>query len=90
VVDVCRAEFVLGEGLCRRVREGGAHGAEGVPPKPLGVDVRVVCENVALDLRQDPFAPYDLEGVQGCEGQQQVSQRRRVEHTRIEDDPPRE
>lgn len=51
----------------------GTHPGDGVLDEPAWVDVGVVVDDVAGELVEDLFAPSDVEGVEGGEGQEQVA-----------------
>ncbi len=52
----------------------------------VGVDVGVVGHDVAAQLLEDRLAPPDIERIRRGEGQQQVTQRRRVQDARVKND----
>jgi hypothetical protein len=85
-IDTVHVEFVAGSWLDERARERGAHRADGVETETCGVDVGVIGEDVAFDLGEDQLAPHDVVGVECRERQQEVTQRWRVEHARVEHD----
>ena len=64
-----------------------AHLSQRVITEAVGVDVGVVGHHVAAQLLEDHLAPPDVERVEGSEGQEEVTERRRVQDARVEDDP---
>jgi hypothetical protein len=73
-------------GRHHNLREGAPHGANRVLDEPRLVDVGVVSEDVVGDLVEDLVVPAHVERVQRGEREEKVSERRRVQDARVEND----